>query len=54
MSKLRGAAPVEEPADSDPELAEFVSLEPAQPADPEFREALRAELWALLEALRNR
>jgi hypothetical protein len=45
MPKERPQAPVED----DPELAEFASLEPMPPADLEFRERLRAELWSLLE-----
>jgi len=39
-----------EPAD--PELAEFASdTPPHPPADPEFRERLRAELWELISGI---
>ena len=48
MPKPRRAGPAEGPRFTDPELAEFAKLEPISPADPQFRERLRAELWELL------
>jgi len=46
MPKRRRPAPAE-----DPELIAFAEREPIPPADPEFRERLRAELWELLDRL---
>ena len=51
MPKPRPPAEEDESKKLDAELAEFASFEPTSPADPEFRERLRAELWILLERL---
>jgi hypothetical protein len=48
MPKRRRPAQADAEAPADPELAEFAELEPLPPADPAFRERLRAELWELL------
>lgn len=50
MPKRRRPAPAAA-APADPELAEFAEREPIPPADPAFRERLRAELWELLDRL---
>jgi hypothetical protein len=51
MSKPRGTGPGCGSAPQDPELREFASRTPPVPADPDFRDALRSELWELLLAL---
>jgi hypothetical protein len=51
MPKRRRPVRVEPPEPTDAELAEFAEREPIPPADPAFRERLRAELWELLERL---
>jgi len=53
MSKLRGTRPGDGSV-QESELTEFASRTPLPPADPEFRDELRASLWRLLLGLAAR